>query len=91
MSINCSFRLIFCCINHESNVFSNTHFTVGCQWRTSLKTSEVLIFAASVLIFWTVPLNTAGLPHAIMAAGMLGLQLVASPVIKVDHIYNESE
>ncbi len=26
-----------------------------------------------------------------MAAGMLGLQLVAPPVIKVDNIYNESE
>ncbi len=89
VGINGSFRSIFCCIKHESNVFSNTHFNVGCQWRTSQKTLGALIFAASVLIFWTVPLNTAGLRHAIMAAGMLGLQLVATPVIKVRNIYNE--
>jgi len=70
---------------NESNAFNNSYFTAGCQWRTSPKTLKTLIFAASVLIFWTVPLNADGLPHVTKTAGLMGLQLVAASIIKVAH------
>lgn len=85
MGINCSFTCDLTALN-MNQMFSVTYFTAGCQWRTSPKTLKTLIFAASDLIFWTVPLNASGQLHATMAAGNLGLLLVAALIVKVAHI-----
>lgn len=85
MGINCSFTYDLTALN-MNQMFTVTHFTAGCQWRTSPKTLKTLIFAASDLIFWTIPLNVFGHLHAITVSGNLGLQLVAASIIKVAHI-----
>ncbi len=85
MGINCSPTCDLTALN-MNQMFSVTYFTAGCQWRTSPKTSKTLIFAASVLIFWTIPLNASGQLHFTVAAGNLGLPLVAALIIKVAHI-----
>ncbi len=70
-----------------NHIYLGTHVCpAGCQWKILPDTLKAWISAASVLIFWTDPLDATGNHNAILANGLQGLQLVVQWTIWV-HVY----
>ncbi len=79
--------VIYDYIQSMNHIYLGTNVcTAGCQWKISPETSKAWISAASLLIFWTDPLDATGNHNAILANGLLGLQLVVPRTIWV-HVY----